>query len=81
MDTLTPKRFDFTLWLLFCTALMVTFVLYRIAELRLGVKEARWSKSHDAQGPIDKKLIFGASMFGIGWGMRGGRCTRGSWIL
>ena len=36
---LTPGTFDLTLWVLFVTALCVTFALYRVAQA-LGVKEA-----------------------------------------
>jgi uncharacterized membrane protein YedE/YeeE len=58
---LSMKRFDFTLWILFTTGLVTTFVHYRIAEW-MGIKDARAQK----QGPYDKKLIGGSILFGIG---------------
>ena len=58
---LSMKRFDFTLWILFTTGLVTTFVHYRIAEWT-GIKNARAQK----QGPYDRKLIGGSILFGIG---------------
>jgi len=64
---LSAARFDFTLWFLFCTALVVTFVLYRIAGSCCGIDKSRVR----TQGKIDTKLILGALLFGVGWGMTG----------
>ena len=58
---LSMQRFDFTLWILFTTGLVTTFVHYRIAEW-MGIKDAR----AQTQGPYDKKLIGGSILFGIG---------------
>ena len=65
---LSAARFDFTLWILFTTALVVSFLSYRVAEMyRIHGEEARCKK----QGPLDKKLIGGALLFGVGWGLTG----------
>ena len=54
-----------TLQFLFCTALAVTFVFYRIAGACCGITAARVQK----QGKIDVKLVLGAMLFGVGWGL------------
>lgn len=64
---LTFEKLDLTLWFLFCTALLISFCFFRVAE-KIGIKEARWTAK---QGPIDTKLIGGAALFGIGWGLTG----------
>lgn len=56
-----------TLQFLFCTALAVTFVFYRIAGACCGITAARVQK----QGKIDVKLVLGAMLFGVGWGLTG----------
>lgn len=68
IGALTLGAFDLTLWALFTTALVVTFVFYRIAQC-FGVPEAftKWEK----QGAIDRKLVFGEILFGLGWGLTG----------
>jgi len=63
---LTPANFDSTLWVLFVTALSVTFVFYRIAQRSL-VHEACAASG----GVIDRKLVLGAALFGLGWGYTG----------
>jgi hypothetical protein len=67
MKALSPAEFDPTLWVLFCTALAVTFGFYRVAQAR-GNKDARADNSKAA---IDTKLVSGAVMFGTGWAMTG----------
>lgn len=64
---LSPAKWDLTLWILFCTALAVTFVLYRVAEAR-GVKQSRHT---NGPGQITTNLVTGAVLFGIGWGLTG----------
>ncbi|KAL1500531.1 hypothetical protein AB1Y20_013187 [Prymnesium parvum] len=64
---LSPQRMDLTLWVLFCTALATTFVIYRVAEHVAGVSEA----VAPAGCKIDRKLLCGAALFGIGWGSSG----------
>ena len=59
---------DLTLWILFGTALVVTFILYRVAE-GLGITQARVDAATPAK--IDKSLILGAVLFGVGWGSTG----------
>lgn len=63
---LSPTKVDLTLWVLFVTALVVTFGFYRVAEHVLHVPEASAPK-----GSIDAKLLTGASLFGLGWGSSG----------
>ena len=59
------KPVNLTLWVLFATALAVTFTLYRIAE-HVGVRNARIDASRPAK--IDRALILGSMTFGAGWG-------------
>jgi uncharacterized membrane protein YedE/YeeE len=66
---LSPGRFDPTLWTLFMTALGTTFVLFRLAERVGDVEEATCT----VQGVVDARLVTGAALFGIGWGL-GGFC-------
>lgn len=66
---LSPARVDFSLWELFMVALCTTFLLYRLAHKVLKVSEACAAKAK--KGDIDKKLIVGALLFGIGWGASG----------
>ena len=47
-------------------ALQVTFGFYRVAQ-RFEVDAAYCAK----QGPVDTKLIAGACLFGVGWGLTG----------
>ena len=66
---LSPVRVDFSLWVLFMTALCTTFVVYRVAHRVYGVAEA--CAKAPKRGDIDMKLISGAVLFGIGWGASG----------
>jgi uncharacterized protein len=66
VGALAPVAFDFTLWILFTTALIVTFIFYRIAEYR-QVEAARAKK----QGPYPTSFLVGCACFGIGWGLTG----------
>ncbi len=66
---LTPQRFDLTLWILFTTALAVTFVGYRLAENCVAGR--RHKARALAQGPVDARLVVGALLFGVGWGLTG----------
>merc|ERR1711998_399446 len=68
MGALSPARFDLTLWVLFCTALVTTFALYRVAEHGLHVKAAR---HQNKSGQISGRLVLGAVLFGVGWGLTG----------
>lgn len=63
---LSLANFDATLWLVFCSGLATTFVGYRIAELQEETPPTR-----ARSGTVDAKLILGAMLFGIGWGMIG----------
>jgi len=68
---LGPAAFDGTLWVLFCTALATTFVSFRVAA-RVGVREATvWGAA--SPPPVDRALLLGSVIFGIGWGA-GGLC-------
>eukprot|EP00038_Savillea_parva_P005846 m.160305 g.160305 ORF g.160305 m.160305 type:complete len:331 (-) comp11926_c0_seq1:236-1228(-) len=66
-EALGPKSFNPTLWILFTTALVTTFVLYRLAESK-SIHAARAIKGGD---PPDRFLIGGSVLFGIGWGLTG----------
>lgn len=66
---LSPARFDGTLWVLFVTALLTTFAMYRLAE-RFGRTEA---SALSSQAKIDAPLVIGSALFGFGWGL-GGVC-------
>lgn len=66
VNALSPAAFDATLWVLFCTALAVTFAFYRVATA-LGVSDACATSG----GTIDRKLVAGSILFGIGWGASG----------
>jgi uncharacterized membrane protein YedE/YeeE len=70
---LSPGKVDLTLWTLFVTALVVTFGCYRIAAHVFGVPEASAipTKKNGSQPRPDAKLMGGASLFGLGWGMSG----------
>jgi hypothetical protein len=66
---LGPAAFDGTLWVLFCTALATTFVSFRVAA-RVGVREATvWGAA--SPPPVDRALLLGSVVFGIGWGASG----------
>jgi len=66
-NALSPAQFDGTLWVLFMTALAVTFGFYRLSGA-LGVKEA---SAAAAAAKVDTKLLLGAALFGVGWGSSG----------
>ena len=66
---LSPQRLDSTLWTLFATALLTTFIFYTVAYKSLGITKARVQATDDRT--IDRKLLLGASLFGIGWGVTG----------
>lgn len=72
-SALSPAQVDLTLWVLFVTALVVTFGCYRVAEHALGVREASAvpTKPGGSQPRPDSKLLLGASLFGLGWGSSG----------
>ena len=67
-NALSLAQFDGTLWALFITALLVTFVAYRVAA-RAGVQAA--STFTSASGKVDIPLVVGALAFGVGWGLSG----------
>ena len=67
LTALSPPIFNPTLWVLFCTALFSTFLWYRAALSLGGVKEAGQVKG----GVVDKRLVGGAGLFGVGWGLTG----------
>ena len=69
MAALSPARVDFSLWELFMVALLTTFLLYRLANRVFKVSEA--CAAQNKRSDIDKKLIVGALLFGIGWGASG----------
>jgi len=71
IGALSPGKVDLTLWALFCTALAVTFALYRLAAHTFGIKQS--SVYGQRQAMPDLKLIVGSALFGIGWGA-GGVC-------
>lgn len=60
---------DLTLWVLFMCALFVTFVFYRIAQA-VGVPQACVRPGASA-AKVDRSLILGAVLFGVGWGATG----------
>jgi len=66
---LAPQRVDFSLWVLFTVALATTFTFYRIAHRAFGIAEAYVAQGK--QGRIDRKLLIGAALFGLGWGASG----------
>jgi len=94
IGALSPAAVDLTLWVLFTSALAVTFLLYRVAVCR-GVRAAsaitdkmvapldpavscgtKWTavaKTWAAEqiGGVDRKLICGEVLFGVGWGLSG----------
>jgi len=65
IGALSPVHPDPTLWVLFVTALSLTFIIYRIAE-KSGIKEAVVEG-----GTLDSHLVIGSILFGIGWGVTG----------
>jgi hypothetical protein len=69
LNVLAP--IDLTLWLLFGTALVVTFALYRVAQA-FGVAQANALGADPGTAPpkIDRALVLGAALFGIAWGIR-----------
>lgn len=71
---LSTARFDATLWILFCTALATTFVFYRMAgridKLR-DTKGSSCGELEDGEGVVNARLVIGALLFGIGWGLSG----------
>jgi len=70
---LSPAKVDLTLWVLFVTALVVTFGFYRVAAHVLNIPEASAipTAKGGAQLRPDAKLLTGASLFGLGWGSSG----------
>ena len=69
IGALSPGKVDLTLWVLFMTALAVTFALYRVAAHSLQIKES--SVYGTVQAKPDAKLITGSVLFGLGWGAAG----------
>ena len=59
--------FNPTLWVLFISALLTTLFWYQIAHFFGGVKEAGRVKG----GEVGKRLVGGAALFGVGWGVTG----------
>ena len=66
---LSPQRFDFSLWTLFATALVTTCAIYTIAYKALGIDQARVQATDNKK--VDRQLIIGAALFGLGWGVTG----------
>ena len=68
-QALSPAAFDGTLWVLFVTALALTFATYRAAA-HVGVGAASvWDAASPAA--VDPALVAGAALFGLGWGLSG----------
>lgn len=65
---LAPEAFNPTLWALFMTALVTTFACYRVVELTASDPVPECRAGNNA---IDTRLIGGAALFGIGWGITG----------
>ena len=70
-QALAPHRVDFTLWVLFMSALVTTFAFYRAASRVFGVAEACVTASTNKMASIDARLTIGAALFGVGWGATG----------
>jgi sulfur dioxygenase len=66
---LSPQRIDFSLWTLFSVALLTTFAIYTYAFKVAGVRKARILQTDSRS--VDRQLVLGASLFGIGWGITG----------
>uniref|UniRef100_A0A7S4U915 Sulphur transport domain-containing protein n=2 Tax=Paramoeba aestuarina TaxID=180227 RepID=A0A7S4U915_9EUKA len=64
---LSPTIFNPTLWVLFGSALFTTLFWYQIARFQGTVPEARVVSG----GVVDGRLVCGAALFGVGWGMTG----------
>lgn len=64
------ETFKLNLYLTFLTALLVTFILF---QLRKRLAKPLLSKCFDlpTKEKIDWQLIFGAGIFGLGWGITG----------
>lgn len=63
---------DASLALVMIGAMLVHFVAYRVARRRVApLFEARFHLP--TRKDVDRKLVFGAAVFGIGWGL-GGFC-------
>ncbi|KTD33436.1 transmembrane protein [Legionella moravica] len=64
------ETFRINLYLTFVTALLVTFLLF---QLRRWLAKPLMNSCYDlpSQNTIDWKLIVGALLFGIGWGIAG----------
>ncbi|MCL9685143.1 DUF6691 family protein [Legionella maioricensis] len=62
--------FRINLYVTFFMALLVTFLLF---QLRRWLKKPLLNKSYElpTQEQIDWKLIIGAAIFGVGWGLTG----------
>lgn len=61
---------DGSLLLVMVTALVVTFIGYRLVLARKApIFEARFTLP--ARGQIDRRLVLGSATFGIGWGLAG----------
>lgn len=65
VDALSPARPNLTLWALFMTALLTTTAFYWLARHR-GIGAACAPKK-----AIDRELLAGAAIFGVGWGATG----------
>eukprot|EP00919_Chromeraceae_sp_WS-2016_P052479 GHVR01124557.1.p1 GENE.GHVR01124557.1~~GHVR01124557.1.p1 ORF type:complete len:258 (+),score=50.66 GHVR01124557.1:651-1424(+) len=64
------NTWDPSLWVLFCTALLVTFIFVRIGDINGGLLH-HTPKSNTCNKAIDIRLVLGAAIFGVGWGMCG----------
>lgn len=98
IGALTPSPCDLTLWVLFTSALAVTFGLYRLAshyaaippsadgvsaslisddtislskQPTASIKELITSWATPQMKSVDRKLLVGEVLFGIGWGLTG----------
>jgi uncharacterized membrane protein YedE/YeeE len=65
IDALSPTRPNLTLWVLFGTALLTTAAFYYVARRR-GIEAACAPKK-----AIDRDLLVGSAIFGVGWGATG----------
>eukprot|EP00919_Chromeraceae_sp_WS-2016_P052484 GHVR01124565.1.p1 GENE.GHVR01124565.1~~GHVR01124565.1.p1 ORF type:complete len:193 (+),score=37.52 GHVR01124565.1:325-903(+) len=63
------NTWDPSLWVLFGTALLVTFIFVRIGDN--GGPFNNCPKANTCNRNIDYRLVLGSVLFGVGWGMCG----------